>query len=210
MFGKHLADQYVGERVCALGQKPFQSEYGYTSISQAHRSTYSAYFCLSAQQAQLFTACERDSCQQPLRSSTLTQVRRPTTFTSLASAGFIWRCARLWSLSCVWWSQNRPCDWFKGQQMTLQNTMWPNERQQRRTAKHTSHMYVKENDTQAQPQTLACLNMSENVICNELLFSVLLHRRLVQLNYVHHLHIFVFSLMLNRFVHGSVVTVNQN
>ncbi len=28
-------------------------------------------------------------------------------------------------------------------------------------------MYVKENDTQAQPQALACLNMSENVICNE-------------------------------------------
>lgn len=75
MFGKHLADQYVGERACALGQKPFQSEYGYTSISQAHGSTYSAYFCLSAQQAQLFTACERDSCQQPLRSSTMTRVQ---------------------------------------------------------------------------------------------------------------------------------------
>lgn len=94
---------------------------------------------------------------------------------SLASAGFIWRCARLWSLMCVWWSQYRPCDWFKGQQMTLQSKMWPNERLLRWTAKHTSHMYVKEDDTQAQPQTLACLKMSESVICNECRY-----RRLVQ------------------------------
>lgn len=49
--------------------KPFQSEYCYTSISQMLGSTYSAYFCLSVQQAHYLLLCGwymgADSCAMP-------------------------------------------------------------------------------------------------------------------------------------------------
>lgn len=50
-----------GWSVCSgTAPKPFQSEYCYTSISQMQESTYSAYFCLSVQQAHYLLLCGWD------------------------------------------------------------------------------------------------------------------------------------------------------
>lgn len=50
-----------GWSVCSgTAPRPFQSEYCYTSISQMQESTYSAYFCLSVQQAHYLLLCGWD------------------------------------------------------------------------------------------------------------------------------------------------------